>query len=106
MTVRLLFHQIYIIGVPQVRVGIVGPAMQLVDNHTHFCAILIHVTVKIALGFTLCNYLTVTGTIILELRSNVCDCLYTNGQAVRYYLIHEQSQPVAIVSTIMLITQP
>ena len=26
-------------GVPQVRVGIVGRAMQLVGNHTHFCAI-------------------------------------------------------------------
>ena len=26
-------------GVPQVRVGIVGRGMQLVGNHTHFCAI-------------------------------------------------------------------
>ena len=26
-------------GMPQVRVGVVGQAMQLVGNHTHFCAI-------------------------------------------------------------------
>ena len=53
-------------GMPQVRVGVVGRAMQLVGNHTHFCAI----------SFASCNYLTVTGTIILELHSNVCDYLY------------------------------
>ena len=49
--------QIGMIGVPQVRVGIVGCAKQLVGNHTHFRAIIVHVT----------------GTIILELHSNVCD---------------------------------
>ena len=26
-------------GVPQVRVGVVGRAMRLIGNHTHFCAI-------------------------------------------------------------------
>ena len=31
---------------------------------------------QIALSFALCNYLTVTGKIILELHSNVCDYLY------------------------------
>ena len=29
--------QIGISGVPQVRVGIVGRAMRLIGNHTHFC---------------------------------------------------------------------
>ena len=51
-------------GVPQVKVGVVGRAMQLVGNHTYFCA------------FASCNCLTVTGTIILKLHSNVCDYLY------------------------------
>ena len=63
--------QIGMSNVPQVRVGVVGRAMQLIGNHT-----------QIALGFPLCNYLTVTGTIILELHSNVC----TNGQAVHYHI--------------------
>ena len=54
---------------PQVRVGIVGRAMRLVGNHTHF-----HV-IQESLGFALCIYLTVTGTIILKLHSNVCDYL-------------------------------
>ena len=27
------------IGVPHIRVGVVGRAMQLVGNHMHFCAI-------------------------------------------------------------------
>ena len=49
--------------------------MRLVGNHMHFCAIL-KCKVKIALGFASCNFLTVTGTIILELDSNVCDYLY------------------------------
>ena len=31
--------QIGISGVPQVRVGVVSRAMQLVANHTHFCTI-------------------------------------------------------------------
>ena len=31
---------------------------------------------QITLGFASCNYLTVTGTIILKLHSNVCDYLY------------------------------
>ena len=45
--------------------------------HTFSCnpRIIVHVT---ALGFALCNYLTVTGTIILELHSNVYDYLYEN----------------------------
>ena len=34
-----------------------------------------YVTVKIAFDFTLYNYLTVSGTIILELHSNTCDYL-------------------------------
>ena len=63
------------IGVPQVRMGVVGCAMRLVGNHTHFRVIQVHVTVKITLGFASCNFLTVTGTIILELHSNVCDQL-------------------------------
>ena len=54
----------------QVRVGIVGCAMGLVGNHG------VHAAVKIALSFASCNYLIVTGTIILELHSNVCDYLY------------------------------
>ena len=61
--------QIGMIGMPQVRVDVVGRAMQLVDNHTHFSCnsgIIVHVTVKIALGFASCNFLTVTGTIILN----------------------------------------
>ena len=37
----------------------------------------LHVTV---LGFALCNDLTVTGTIILELHSNVYDYLYYNRE--------------------------
>ena len=31
--------QIGMSGVPQVRVGVVGHAMQLVGNHMYFCAI-------------------------------------------------------------------
>ena len=31
--------QIGMIGMPQVRVGVVGHAMQLMGNHTHFRAI-------------------------------------------------------------------
>ena len=53
--------QIRMSGIPQVRVGVVGRAMCYA---------------KIALGLALCNYLTVTGTIILELHSNVYDYLY------------------------------
>ena len=67
--------QIGMCGVPQVRVSIVGRAMQLVGNHTQFknnCTS----NSQITLGFTSCNYFTVTGTIILELHSNVCDYLY------------------------------
>ena len=71
--------QIGMSGVPQVRVGVVGRTMR---SHTFSCnsRIIVHVTIKIALGFASCNYLTVTGTIILELHSNVCDYLrmYTN----------------------------
>ena len=58
---------------PQVRVGIVGRAMRLVGNHMHF-----HV-IQESLDFALYNYLTVTGTIIVELHSNVCDYL-SNAQ--------------------------
>ena len=36
--------QIGMSGVPQVRVGVVGRAMQLVGNHTR---IIVHVTVKL-----------------------------------------------------------
>ena len=42
--------QIGMRGTAQVRVGIVGRAMQLVGNHTHFRAIsriIVHVTVKL-----------------------------------------------------------
>ena len=35
--------------------------------------IIVHVTVKIALGFALCNYSTVIGTIIPELHLNMYD---------------------------------
>ena len=62
-------------GVAQVRVGVVGCAMQLVRIFVQFknnCTR----NSQIALGFASCNYLTVTGTIILELHSNVCDYLY------------------------------
>ena len=43
------------------------------QSHTFSCnsRIIVHVTVKIALSFASCNFLTVTGTIILELHSNV-----------------------------------
>ena len=64
------------IGMSQVRVGVVGRALRLVGNHTHFHAIQVHIAVKITLGFASCNFLTVTGTIILEFHSNVCDYLY------------------------------
>ena len=69
--------QIGIIGVPLVRVGVIGHAMRLVGN-VSLCnsRITVHKIVKIALGFASCNYLTVTGTNILELHSNVCDYLY------------------------------
>ena len=66
-------------GVPQVRVGVVGRAMQLIGNHMHFRAIQEYNCThnsQIALGFASCNYLTVTGKIILKLHSNVCDYLY------------------------------
>ena len=48
------------------------------QSHASSCnsRIIVHVTVKTALGFASCNYLTVTGTIILKLHSNVCDYLY------------------------------
>ena len=72
--------QIEMIGMPQVRLGVVSHAMQLVGNHTHFRTIqeylYIYVTVKIALSFASCNFLTVTGRIILKLHSNMCDYLY------------------------------
>ena len=70
--------QIGMSGVPQVRVGVVGCAMQLVGNHIIFVQFKNNCTrnSQIALGFTSCNYLIVTGTIILELHSNVCDYLY------------------------------
>ena len=64
-------------SVPQVIVGAVGRAMQLIGNHAHFRAIqayvIVHVTVS---GFASCNYLAVISTIILKLHSNVCDYLY------------------------------
>ena len=43
--------QIGMSGVLQVIVGVVGHAVRLVGNHTHFCAIkiIVHVTVKIVL---------------------------------------------------------
>ena len=70
--------QIGMISMPQVRVGVVGHAMQLVGNRAFLCnlIIILHVTVKIVLGFASCNYLTVTATVILELHSNMCDYLY------------------------------
>ena len=70
--------QIGMSSMPQVRVGIVDCAMRLVGNHTHFHAFKNNCTYnnQIALSFASCNYLTVTGTIILELHSNVCDYLY------------------------------
>ena len=63
--------QIGMIGVPQVREGVVGHAMRLIDNHTHFCAFTNNCTrsSQTALGFALCNYLTVTGTVFLKLHS-------------------------------------
>ena len=48
----------------------------LIGNRTCDCVILVYTTVKITLSFTSCNYLTVTGTIIPELHSNVYNCLY------------------------------
>ena len=39
---------------------------------------------QIALGFASCNYLTVTGKIILELHSNVCDYLYKFYQLSKF----------------------
>ena len=38
--------------------------------------------VKIALGFTLCNHLTVTHKIILYLYSNACDYLYLSTASI------------------------
>ena len=54
--------QIGMSGVPQVRVGIVGRAIRLVGNHTHFVQFKNNCTrnSQIALGFASCNYLTVT----------------------------------------------
>ena len=40
--------QIGMDGMPQVRVGVVGRAMQLVGNHMHL-RIIVHVTVKLHL---------------------------------------------------------
>ena len=57
--------QIGMSSVPQVRVGIVGHAMRLVGNHTHFHAICT-CNCQIALGIALYNYLTVIGTKILK----------------------------------------
>ena len=72
--------QIGMISMPQVRVGIVRSSCYAISRQSHafLCnsRILVHITVKIALGFALCNFLTVTGKIILELHSNVCDYLY------------------------------
>ena len=42
---------------------------------------------QIALGFASCNYLTVTGTIIPELHSNVCDYLYKQHQSMTTYKV-------------------
>ena len=55
------------------------------QSHTFLCnsRIIVHITVKIALSFASCNFLTVTGTIILELHSNVCDYLgFTNCEII------------------------
>ena len=56
-------------------VGVIGHAMRLVDNHTHFRAIqeYVHLAVKIALGFAphAIMYLTVTGTSMMS----ICVCL-------------------------------
>ena len=69
--------QIGMSGVPQVRVGVVGCAMRLIGMQSHaFLCNSSTCNSQIALGFASCNYLTVTGTIILELHSNVCDYLY------------------------------
>ena len=66
----MIVPQIGMISMPQVRVIVVGHAMRLVGNHTHFHTIYVHVTVKFALVFASRNFLTVTGTITLELHSN------------------------------------
>ena len=65
--------QIRMSDMPQVIVGVIGHAMQLIGDHTHFCAIQEYCTCnrQIALGFASCNYLSVTGTINLKLDSNV-----------------------------------
>ena len=59
-----------------VRVGIVGLAMQLVGNHTHFCAIqLQECTHNSTLLVSDCYIVTCTILIIPEFHSNVCTCL-------------------------------
>ena len=67
--------QIGMSSVPQVRMGIVGCATRLVGNHTYFKNNCTRIS-QIAFGFGSCNFLTATGTIILEFQLNVCDYLY------------------------------
>ena len=67
-------------GVPQVRVGVVGRAMQLVGNHTHFRAIqeiIVHVTVKLHSA----SPRAITLLLLVQLFSNctqMCVITYTN----------------------------
>ena len=42
----VIVPQIGMNGMPQVRMGVVGYAMQLVGNHMHFHAIQVHIIVK------------------------------------------------------------
>ena len=45
------------------------------QSHTFSCnsRIIVHIRVKITLGFGSCNYLIVTDTSIFKFHSNVCD---------------------------------
>ena len=65
--------QIGMIGIPQVRVGILCRLCYAIsrESHAFLCnsILIVHVTAKIALSFALCNFLTVTDTIILEMHS-------------------------------------
>ena len=72
--------QIGMSSMPQDRLGVIGRAMRLVGNHMHFVQFKNNCKRNsqncTQLRFTSCNFLTVIGTIILELHSNVCDYLY------------------------------
>ena len=71
--------QIGMSGVPQVRVGVVGHAMQLIGNHTFSCnsRIIVYITVKLHLA----SPRAITLLLLVQLFSNctqMCMTTYTN----------------------------